>query len=395
MQPQHRILFERIALGKLELDNRLSLAPTYVGAGDNRGHVTDQSLCYYFARAAGGLGLVVVEATGVTGRYAFGENYGLALPADSYIPGMRDLAQVIHWGGAKAILQLVTGMGAQGLSHHEKRPLVAPSDVPALIQQEDLPKTLAGLKKLTAEAPRPLSLDEIAYLKRATVKAAVRAKKAGFDGVEIHGAHGYILCQFASPYFNRRDDEYGGTPEKRRRLTLEIIDETKAAVGKDFVVGFRYSMREWIPGGLDFPESLALAKAVVEAGADYLSVSQGCYGTITHIFPRSEGGMVEDAAQVRKSVSVPVICPNFLDPDLAAKAVEDGAADLVALSRPLLADPEWPKKVREGLGATIQKCIRCNQCVRAINVEVLPVRCSVNPRLGFERFDPEYRPRPM
>jgi len=394
MLPQHKALFEPIQIGKVRLTNRVVLAPTYVGMGDHRGNVTDQSLCYYYARAAGGVGLVVVEITGVTGRYAFSPGFGLGIASDSHIPGLRDLAQVIHWGGAKAFLQLLPGQGAQALRSQENRPLVAPSDVPALIPQDDLPEAIKGLRQKAPERPRPLTIEEIEYLKASVVRAAGRAKRSGFDGVELHGTHGYLLSQFNSPYFNQRNDQYGGSPEKRWAISIGIIREIKETVAQDFAVGYRFSAREWIPGGLDLPESTKMAKALQEAGADYLSVSHGCYGSVTRIFPKGEGAISLDAAAIQKEVAIPVMCPNFQDPAKAAELIANGSIGLVALSRPLLADPLWARKVKDGNPETINRCIRCYQCVRAAIVDYLPIRCPVNPGLGFERFDPRYFPRP-
>ena len=394
MEPLHKVIFEPMNIGEIQLDNRIALAPTYVGMGDETGMVTDQQLCYYYTRATGGVGLVIVEITGVTGRFAFIAGRGLGAASDRSIPGLRDLARVIHWGGAKAFIQLAPGHGAQAMRHHKRRPLVGPSDVPALIQGDGLPKTLQGIAKTSPERPRPLEVEEIIGLKEAMVRAAVRAKRAGFDGIEVHGAHGYLLCQFTSPYYNRRTDDYGGSPEKRWRLSLETIHGIKETVGKRFVVGYRFSAREWIPGGLDLPESIEMAKALQGAGADYLSVSQGCYGAATHLFPAGEGAITEDAAAIRDAVSIPVMCPNFQDPDRVAEAISNGSVDLAALSRPLLADPMWAIKVKEGRTAEIQKCKRCYQCVRAAIVDHVPVRCPVNSRLGFERFDAQSFPRP-
>jgi 2,4-dienoyl-CoA reductase-like NADH-dependent reductase (Old Yellow Enzyme family) len=363
--------------------------------GDLRGNVTDQSLCYYYARAVGGVGLIIVEITGITGRFAFSPGFGLGIGSDHHVPGLRDLTQVIHWGGAKAFLQLLPGQGAQALRSHEKRPLVGPSDIPALTPQEELPEAIKGLIQKTPESPRPLTIEEIQELKASVVKAASRARSAGFDGIELHGAHGYLLGQFTSPYFNRRNDQYGGSPERRWNLSTEMVREIKQAMGPEFIVGYRFSVREWIPGGLDIPESIHLARAIHQAGADYLSVSHGCYGSVTRIFPRGEGMMIADAATIQKEVPVPVMCPNFQDPGGAAEAIANGSVALVALSRALLADPLWTKKVREGKAETIQRCVRCYQCVRAAIVDYLPVRCPVNPGLGFERFDPRYGPRPQ
>jgi 2,4-dienoyl-CoA reductase-like NADH-dependent reductase (Old Yellow Enzyme family) len=394
MQSEHEVLFEPINLGKLRLGNRIVLAPTYVGMGDLKGNVTDQSLCYYFARAAGGVGLVIVEITGVTGRFAFNPGFGLGAGSEKHLPGLRDLAQVIHWGGAKALIQLLPGQGAQALQSYENRPLVGPSDVPAPLPQGELPEILKDLLDKKPEQPRPLTREEIRGLKVSLAKAALRAKMAGFDGVELHGAHGYLLCQFTSPYFNQRKDGYGGSPEKRWNLSREMIQDIKKQMGPDFVVGYRFSAREFIPGGLDLPEAIQMAKAIQEAGADYLSVSYGCYGSLTRIFPRGEGAMTEDAAAIQKNVTIPVMAPNFQDPVKAAEAIASGSMALVALSRALLADPLWARKVKEGRPGDIQRCIRCYRCVRAAIVDYSPVRCPVNPGLGFERFEPRFFPHP-
>jgi 2,4-dienoyl-CoA reductase-like NADH-dependent reductase (Old Yellow Enzyme family) len=217
---------------------------------------------------------------------------------------------------------------------------------------------------------------------------------AGFDGVELHGAHGYLLCQFTSPYFNQRKDEYGGSPEKRWTLSREMIQDIKKQMGPDFVVGYRFSSREFIPGGLDLPEAIQMAREIHEVGADYLSVSAGCYGSLTRIFPRDEGAMSEDAATIQKNVPIPVMAPNFRDPAKAAQAIASGSMALVALSRALLADPLWARKVKEERPGDIQRCIRCYRCVRAAIVDYSPVRCPVNPGLGFERFDPRFFPHP-
>jgi 2,4-dienoyl-CoA reductase-like NADH-dependent reductase (Old Yellow Enzyme family) len=266
--------------------------------------------------------------------------------------------------------------------------------VPALVQKDGLPKNLKGIVKEAPERPHPLDVQEIKGLGDEMVRAAGRAKGAGFDGIEIHGAHGYLLCQFTSPYYNRRNDDYGGSPERRWRFSLEIIRDIKETLGQNFVVGYRFSAREWIPDGLDLPESIEMAKALEGAGADYLSVSQGCYGSATHVFPAGEGAMTEDAAAIRKAVSIPVMCPNFQSPDKVADAISNGSVDLVALSRPLLADPLWARKVKEGRPEEIQHCKRCYQCIRAAIVDHVPARCPVNPKLGFERFDPQGLPRP-
>ena len=394
MLDRHTPLFDPVKIGKHTIKNRIALAPTHVGTGTERGRVTDQTLCYYYARAKGEVGLVIVEVTGITGRYAFTPGLGLGAASDKSIAGLSDLARVIHWGGAHAVLQLTLGQGSQAFTHHKKRPLVGPSDIPAVFQnEEELPKTLREFAKTPVETPRPLTLDEIIELKTMAMRACLRAKAAGFEGVEFHGAHGYLLAQFTSPYFNHRTDRYGGYSKNRHRLPVEIISEVKKNLGNDFVVGYRLSAREWIDGGTQLSDAVGLAGSLEKAGADYLSISQGFYGAITHIFPRGENTITADAAIIKKEVSIPVMCANFHHPDTAAKAVSEGKVDMAALSRSLLADPDWAKKVKDGQADAINPCIRCYQCVKSAIVNHTPVRCPVNPALGFERFDAQCLPR--
>lgn len=173
-------------------------------------------------------------------------------------------------------------------------------------------------------------------------------------------------------------------PSQGNRFQLRKADKSLKRPGR----------RSGQEGGLDLPESIQMARAMQDAGADYLSVSHGCYGSTTWVFPDGEDAITGDASAVRKGVSIPVMCPNFQDPDKAAGAIANASVDLVALSRALLADPRWVQKVKEGRPEAIQRCIRCYQCVWAVIVDHLPVRCSVNSMLGFERFDPQWLPRP-
>ncbi|MFO7962724.1 MAG: NADH:flavin oxidoreductase [Desulfobacterales bacterium] len=395
MLPRHEALFSPSTIGNHAINNRLVLAPTYVGsASEKGGRVTDQTLCYYYTRAKAGVGLVIVEVTGITGRHAFSPGLGLGAASDKSIPGLSDLARVIHWGGAKGIVQLTLGQGAQAFYHHRQRPLVGPSDIPAVLPVEGLPKNISDFCRIKPEIPVPVSTEDIRLLTSDVLRAAGRVLKAGFEGIELHGAHGYLLSQFTSPYFNRRRDEYGGSRENRHRLSVEIVRQLKEALGMNAVIGYRLSAREWIPGGAGLSDSVRLSQRLEGAGIDYISVSQGCFGSVTHVFPAGEDTITADAEKIKNEVSIPVMCANFQNPDTAARAVENGSIDFVALSRALLSDPYWIAKVRQGKPETIRKCIRCYQCIEAANLNHLPVRCPVNPVLGFERFDPDCRPVP-
>ncbi len=387
-------LFEPIKIGHIEIENRVAFAPTHMGYCTNRGEVTDQVLCHYSARARGGVGLIIVEGTGLTGKYAFSMKRGFACIGDYYRKGLKELAEVIKLAGVKAVVQIVLGQGAQALSSHPKRDLVAPSEVSTRIDKENLPKALRKLGDVQGETARALTQEEIAELIDAAVGAARILKEVGFDGVELHGAHGYLLAEFVSPLFNKRHDKYGGSFENRLTLSLRLIEGIRQAVGEEFVLGYRMSGSEHVEGGLGLEESVQVAKRLEKEGIDYLHLSSGCYRAFKLSFPEQEGALLPEAQSFKAALSIPVICPNIHDPRTAEKALEEGAIDMASLSRALLADPEWPRKAKEGRFEEINCCVFCYTCVKSILVDGTGVRCSKNPELGWERFLPKYFPEP-
>lgn len=384
-------LFEPIKIGKIEVRNRIAFAPTHMGTAASDGSVTDQTLCHYVARAKGGVGLIIVEAALITEKYAATLEHYLACYDDRHLSGLRDLAAALHACGAKAMLQLVPGQGAQALFSRGGRDLVAPSAIPSTIPIGSAPPGLKGSEGIVGETPRPLTTAEVEELEKAFVKAALLAQKAGFDGVEAHGAHGYLLAEFLSPLNNEREDAYGGSPEKRLALSLNLIKKTRAKTGPDFLLGYRISGDEHTPGGLTLEDTQQIVPRLVEAGLSYILLSSGRYEAFRWTFPAEEGVMLPEAKGVKEAARVPVICPNIHDPSTGEQALRDGMTDMIALSRALIADPDWANKAREGKAAEITECIKCNQCVRMVS-QRLAVRCAVNRRAGFERFIPECFP---
>ncbi|MBU2547937.1 MAG: NADH:flavin oxidoreductase [Proteobacteria bacterium] len=385
-------LFEPIRIGPFEVRNRTAFAPTHMGHAGPRGEVTDQVLCHYSARAKGGVGLVITEGVGVLGKYAFSIGGGLVFLGDAYRRGLRNLAEVIHLGGARAVAQIIMGQGAQALFHHSRRDLVAPSEISVALAEEHMPKAMRGSGPVQGETARPMTVDEIDELVAATVEAARAMKMAGFDGVELHGAHGYLLAEFVSPYFNQRRDEYGGSFENRLRLPLRLIEEVRQAVGDRFIIGYRQSGDEHIEGGLDLAMSVQVAGRLAEAGIDYFHLSSGCYPRLNWTFPDEEGTLLPEARAFTRAIDVPVICPNVHDPKTAEQAVVEKTTDVVSLSRSLLVDPDWPNKAREGRFDEIRRCRFCCTCVKSMNRYGTGVRCTQNPELGWERFIPRYYP---
>ncbi|MFH1602516.1 MAG: FAD-dependent oxidoreductase, partial [Pseudomonadota bacterium] len=364
-----RKLFAPAMIGHIELRNRVVMAPMVVQLGAENGAVTQRGIDYYARRAEGGAALIIVEATLVaaSGR-AFPCQIGL--DRDAMIPGHVDLVEAIHRHGAKAACQIHHG-GARANPALTGGTIVAPSAV----------------AETGNPIPRELTLQEIAALADAYASAAVRAQRAGYDAVEIHGAHGYLIHQFLSSVTNRRTDEYGGNTEKRLRFAALVIRRVREAVGARFAILFRMSAE----GGYDIDEAVEIARAVEACGVDAIHVSIGGI-TPTHLvapetspMARPEGWLTGYSERIRKRVSVPVIVVGEIrHPRFAEDVLAQGKADFIALARPLLADPDWPAKAQAGRDDEIRHCISCDFC-RLSLLYIRPIRCLVNPEVGRER----------
>ena len=371
-------LFSPVKIGRLEVKNRFVVPSMATNLAKEDGTV-DQRLCaYWTARAKGGFGLLMVEFTAIDplGRV------GLCHPgiwSDEFIPGMRELTQAVHVHGARIALQIA----------HTGR--------------QTFPAILAGAQPVSASPipcpvdraiPRQLSTEEIYQLVEKFGDAAVRAQDAGFDAVEIHGAHGYLIAQFMSSYSNKRIDEFGGSLDNRMRFPLAIIRRVRERLGAAFPLLFRMSGEEKVPGGRTIDESRLVARMVEEAGIDAIDVSVGVSGAAPYIFAPPAlppGFLLQSAEQIKKSVSVPVIAVGRINhPLLAEDAIESGKADLIAWGRSSLADPELPNKIAAGRLEEIAPCISCSQgCIRNFPVpgkplSTLGVTCLVNPFCGYE-----------
>jgi 2,4-dienoyl-CoA reductase-like NADH-dependent reductase (Old Yellow Enzyme family) len=388
-------LFEPIQIRHLEVKNRLAFAPTFMGHCSADGEVTDQALCHYSARAKGGVGLIIVEGTGVTRKYEYALNprRGMLCCGEPYRKGLQELADAIHFAGARAVVQLTIGAGAQALFRLPPGDLVAPSPVPVRFDEDKRPRAFPSPGIEQGETPRALTGDEIAELVEAFVSAATMVQAVGFDGVEIHGAHGYLLAEFVSPLFNRREDEFGGSFEKRLTLPLRLIEAVRRAAGERFLIGYRMSGDEHVPGGLNREGSVEVARRLEEAGIDYLHLSSGCMQAAQWLFPDREGALLAEASSFKAALTIPVICPNIHDPETAEKALREQSADMASLCRALLVDPEWPLKAREQRADEIGRCVFCYQCLKTGRMGT-GVRCSQNPELGWERFLPKHFPVP-
>lgn len=366
-------LSDPISINGVEIPNRLAVAPMVTVMCDEEGQATERYIRYHEERAAGGWGLLITEnyAVSPTGR-GF---WTAGLWNDEQISSHRDLTERVHSHGARIFAQIY---------HCGRQTLEAVIGTQA-VSASHIPDPALGT------VPRALAVPEIEEIIQQFGAACHRAKEAGFDGVELHGGHGYLIAQFMSLHANRRTDEYGGSLENRMRFPLEIIRAVRETCGEDFPVTFRISADERVPDGRTLPETLEIVSMLEEAGIDAIHVSTGTYGSAWSVIPPlnvDRGWIIDHAEAVKQVVNVPVITVGRInDPALAESVVETGRADMVAMGRQSLADADTPKKYFEGRAQEIRPCIGCQQGCTVGVFSNSPIRCMVNPRMGFEHLD--------
>ena len=377
------ILLTPARLGAVEVPNRIVMPPMTTRTADAEGDVTEDTLAYYLALARGGVGLITIEMASPerAGRHRRRE---VGIYDDCFLPGLSRLVEAIHRVGSKASIQLGHGGGHTRSDICGETP-IAPSAIPHPVYETTFEIII----------PQEMTKERINRTIAAHVSAALRAQKAGFDCVEIHAAHGYLISQFHAPFENRRNDEYGGSLENRARFGLEVLRAVKTAVGEMPVI-YRLSVEDFFPGGLRFEEGLQIAIWAAATGADALHVTAGHYRSLPSaqiVLPPMrdpDGTFLELAAQVKKSVSVPVIAVGRLgDPALAAQAVATGKADFVALGRTLIAEPQWVEKLRRD--EPIRRCLACNTCINEMRGGAR-IGCVVNGAAGRETMFANPRP---
>ncbi len=373
-----RQLFSPIRIKNMEVPNRIVMPPMGTNLGNPDGTVSEANLAYMKRRARGGAGLIITEITAV-------HPTGIAIPSelgsydDRFIPGLKKLADVIHAGGSKAALQL-HHTGRESLFLLKAGKAIAPSPIRSLV---------FGM------TPREMSREEIREIIAAFGAAAFRAKEAGFDAVEVHGAHGYLLTQFLSALSNQRADEYGGDLSNRSRFIREVLREVRKRVGQEFPVSLRISSEEFIKGGYTVEDLKPLLPRWIEDGADIIHASLGTHGSPGGItsapveYP--PGFNLGRAKRIKEIVNVPVIgVGRFTELPLAEEAIGRGEADLIAFGRQFLADPDFILKSREGRFEDVRKCIACNQgCIERLILGEGNIRCAINPETGQEILYPQ------
>lgn len=364
-------LFSPLKIGTVEVSNRLVVSPMVTDYCNSDGTATERYIAYHEAKAKGGWGLIITEDYAVDpGGKGFSRVPGLW--NDSQIAGHSELPERIHQYDTKIFAQiyhcgrqtshLVTGCAP-----------FAPSPISCPAMQE---------------LPEELDADEIEELVEKFGDCALRAKEAGFDGVEIHGAHGYLIAEFMSPYSNKRADKYGGHLLNRMRFPLGVVANVRAKAGSDFGVGFRISCDEFVPGGRTIEDTKAMAVLLEQAGIDYLHVSCGVYASADKVVPgpsTPHGWLAGYAEEVKKVVRIPVITVGRInDPFVADCIIAAGKADLVAMGRASLADPAFPNKAAAHQFDEIRPCVACNEgCISTLFTDQ-PIKCVLNPTLGKE-----------
>lgn len=373
---KENMLFSPGRIGQLILKNRIVLPPMGTNMAAFNGEASERIIRFYAERARGGCGLIITEITRIDEGAGAGMLNQLSVTSPKYIPRLARLADAVHQYDSKIFLQL----------HHPGR-AVSSAALGGL--QPVAPSPIAD--GMVGEIPHELTVAECEELVGKFVRGAGYAKLAGFDGVELHAAHGYLIGQFLSPYSNRRSDRYGGDEAGRLQFLREIITGIQKTCGARFPISVRLSCDEYVEGGLRLEDSVRIAKELEKWGVAAINVSAGVYESGYAIiepqgFP--EGWKKHLAAEIRKNVSIPVIAVNNIKyPSTAQRYLEEGVCDFVAIGRGQLADPQWVEKARAGREDQIRKCLGCMYCFRSLGRQHC-VECTVNPLVGREdRFN--------
>jgi 2,4-dienoyl-CoA reductase-like NADH-dependent reductase (Old Yellow Enzyme family)/thioredoxin reductase len=381
-------LFEPITIGNVEIPNRICHVPTDISSSNLDGSVSDRDIHHHATVAKGGTGLIVVGATSPDGKTGRSTVTNLVIDNDSYIPGFTRLARAMHAYGAKCAVQLQHPGRQAALPREGKLTSTDQAVTLPWSQSRAIVYANADEAKKTVHV---LSTDEVIELVDKFSEAAWRLKQAGFDAVELHAAHGYLISQFMSPVLNNRIDRFGGSFENRMRFPLAIVASIQNKCGWDFPVIIRYSVDEWVPGGRELPESIEAAKRFEQAGVAALDLSQCIQESPGAGFDPmyyQQGWTVYASEAIKKEVNIPVINSHTLrDPEYCEQILAEGKTDMVGLARQMLADPYWPVKAKYGKVRAIRKCISClTGCWQESMMAKKEIACAINPTCGNERF---------
>ena len=395
-QIKYPLLASPASIGNLELRNRMIMAAMGSNFASEDGHTTEQLTAYYEKRAQGGIGLIILETSAITWPAGASMPNMIGFSKDEFIPSLKSLTQRIHQHGSKIAAQLNHSGKIAQEDVIAGRPIPVPSipksepsDMFGLLTQDEIMNFIkAGGPDGKGPRYHELSADEIQQEVQHFVDAAKRAKAANFDAIEIHAGHGYLISSFLSPAVNKRTDEYGGTPEKRAKLLVDIISQIKIQL-KDFPVLVRLDANEYrIENGITPDDFLITASMAQDAGADAIDVS--AYGNTSKGIAFTEaplvhepGGFLNFVKMAKKELTIPIIAVGRIELDVAEKGLRNNEFDFLAMGRKILADPDLPNKIISGREQLIRPCIYCYVCVSQIFINK-PMMCAVNSQLGNE-----------
>ena len=365
-------IFKPLKINQMVIKNRLVVSGMVTCYAPEDHMATEKFIAYHEAKAKGGYGLIITEDYLISPESGGFQNL-FGLWNDELVASHRRLTDRVHAAGGKIVCQIYHAGRESKTAFTKTGEILAPSPIKDPTQPE---------------TPRELTREEIKDYVVKFAQTAAAAQRAGFDGVEIHGGHGYLLNQFMSPFSNRRTDEYGGSTTNRMRFPLEVVKAVREAVGPDYPIFYRISSQEYVEDGLTLEESKIMAIMLEAAGVDCINCSQAVYATRWLITPPSyvpNGFAVNNAAEIKKVVNIPVTTVGRItDPLMADSILASCKADMVVMARASLADPEMPNKAREGRFEDIMYCIGCIQGCSGENGKGNPIRCLVNPRTGME-----------
>ena len=339
-------LFTPFKIGNMEVKNRLVMSPMGTNSAFTNGRKDSQEIDYFIERAKGGIGMIIMGCQMLNEQIAQGSMEGY-LDTYTVLPSLTSVCDGVHRYGAKITCQISPGTGRNAFPDTFGNPPISSSETPSVFNPE-----------IKCHA---LTVEEIQQMMEGFKFAAGVARDAGYDAIEIHAHAGYLIDQFMSPVWNKRTDEYGGSPENCARFPREIIRAIRSVVGNDMPILFRISLDHRFEGGRTMEDSMKIIKLLDEEGGDALDIDAGCYETLDYIFPPSylgESCMSYVCEEARKNVRVPLLNAGTHNPDTALALIESGNADFVMMGRAMIADPELPNKLLEGRREDVRPCLR-------------------------------------
>lgn len=367
MKTKYSHIFQPITVKRMTIRNRIAMTPMGTNYGETSGEMSNRHMNYYSLRAKGGVGLIILENANV--EYPVGSNgtSQIRIDHDSFMPRYYQLVENLHKNGATVAIQ-INHAGASASSARTGMETVSSSNIPT---------------KVGGETPRPMTREEILHTVKKYGEAAKRVQAIGFDAVEIHCGHSYLMSQFISPYYNKRTDEFGGSMENRLRFPRMVLEEVRRQVGPWFPIIVRVSAEERVPGGNTLEDTLKYLEYLDEF-VDIYDVSCGLnpslhYQIDSNFLP--DGWRAYQARAVKEKFGKPVInAGNYRDPAVVEKVLASGDVDIVGMGRGLIAEPDWVNKVKHGEEELLRKCISCNVGCAGNRIGVnRPIRCTVNP----------------